>query len=168
MSRASDPGGTAAIARMLVELEVQLQRLYDMQAALEAAASQPPPSAQQQQANGSSGGGAAGTTSEGSVLRPVWGFFGGKSKSKKQQEAGADGFTPLKQQQPSYARLAGPVVVVVVTQRPEALDSALLQQLPVQLKLDLPAAEAREDLLMGWLMDREAAVNVQDVELLAR
>jgi hypothetical protein len=52
--------------------------------------------------------------------------------------------------------------------RPEALDGALLQQLPVQLQLELPAAEAREDLLMGWLMEREAAVNVQDVEWLAR
>jgi hypothetical protein len=52
--------------------------------------------------------------------------------------------------------------------RPDALDGALLQQLPVQLGLDLPCAEAREDLLMGWLMEREAAVNVQDVELLAR
>jgi hypothetical protein len=52
--------------------------------------------------------------------------------------------------------------------RPEALDGALLQHLPVQLQLDLPAAEAREDLLMGWLMEREAAVNVQDVEWLAR
>lgn len=52
--------------------------------------------------------------------------------------------------------------------RPDALDGALLQQLPVQLGLDVPSAEAREDLLMGWLMEREAAVNVQDVEVLAR
>lgn len=31
VSRMSDPGGAAAIARMVVELEVQLQQLADMQ-----------------------------------------------------------------------------------------------------------------------------------------
>lgn len=59
-------------------------------------------------------------------------------------------------------------VLPILSCRPEALDGALLQQLPVQLQLDLPATEAREDLLMGWLMEREAAVNVQDVDWLAQ
>lgn len=152
-----------------------------MQAALEAAAASASAAAQPSSAHtaaagssSSSAGGANNQQHEGSALRPVWGFFGG-GKSRKQQDftaaAGGAAATPSHntRQQPGFAKLGGPVVVVFVTQQqPEALDSGVLQQLPVQLRLDLPAAEAREELLMSWLMDREAAVNVQDVEWLAR
>lgn len=188
-ARMSDAGGAAAVAKMAVELQVQLQQLADMQAHLEAAASAQPHQQQQKSIGssssssaaaatsrssqkGSSSGGGGGSGTEGSALRPVWGFFGCKSKSKKQQEAAAAASKSLEhqqqQQQSAYTKMGGPVVVVFVTQRPGDLDQTLLQQLPVQLLLGLPASDAREDLLMGWLMEREAAVNVQDVEWLAR
>lgn len=177
-SRMSDPGGAAAVARMVVELEVQLHQLSDMQASLEAAAAQPPHSAVKAAAAGSSAGGGSAprrgppdSSSEGSGLRPVWGFFSSKVKGKKQQLLGSDGGAEARQaqqQQQSYRKMGGPVVVVFVTQAPEALDGAVLQQLGVQLALEQPTAEAREDLLMGWLMERDAALNVQDLEWLAR
>ena len=180
ISRMSDAGAAASIARMIVELDVQLQQLADMQVHLETSASQP----QQQQQKGnatparrsqktSSGGGAASESS--SALRPVWGFFGCKSKTKKQQDAADSSDAASRaaeqlaqQHAAAYSKMGGPIVVVFVTPKPQSLDEALLQQLPVQLLLDLPASDAREDLLMGWLMEREAAVNVQDVEWLAR
>lgn len=190
-TRTSDPGGATAIARMVVELGVQLAQLADMQAALEQGRAQQP---QQQQGaatasarasnssssggggaswrshkGGSSGGGSADGASSG--LRPVWGFFSSKLKNKKS----TDPSSPEQQQQlyeqqqrGAFSRMGGPVVVVFVAERPQLLDGALLGALPVQLAVELPAAEAREDLLMGWLMEREAAVNVQDVEWLAR
>jgi hypothetical protein len=74
----------------------------------------------------------------------------------------------LQQQQPAYASLGGPVVVVFVSRHPEALDPSLLGLLQLRLLLDLPAAESREELLLTWLMEREAAVGVNDVEQLAR
>lgn len=182
-SRVSDPGGAAATARMVVELEVQLQQLADMQASL-AAAQQAPRSVQKPSVIGSSsssrigtpmrsgksssGGGSGSGGGRSALKKPVWGFFGCKAKSKSKEQSPEEGAQQQQQLAGGYARMAGPVVVMFVTQRPDALDGALLQQLPVQLGLDLPCAEAREDLLMGWLMEREAAVNVQDVELLAR
>jgi hypothetical protein len=72
------------------------------------------------------------------------------------------------QQQPGYASLGGPVVVVFASRHPEALDPSLLGLLQLRLLLDLPAAESREELLLAWLMEREAAVGVNDVEQLAR
>jgi hypothetical protein len=166
---------------MVVEAQVQLQQLADMQASLEAAAAQPPHSALKAAAASSSGGGGpparrgpvdSGSGADGSALRPVWGFFSSKVKGKKQQQLlGSDGGVDARQaqqQQLSYKKMGGPVVVVFVTQAPEALDRAVLAQLPVQLQLEQPAAEAREELLMGWLMEREAALNVQDLEWLAR
>lgn len=180
VSRMSDPGGAAAIARMVVELEVQLQQLADMQAQLEAS------TAQQQRQQSSTGVAAATPTrrsqqssgggSDSSALKPVWGLFN-RTKSKKQQDllAAADaaaaagkGSKEQQQEQQAYLKMPGPVVVVFVAQNPEDLDPGLRDQLPVKLLLDLPASDAREDLLMGWLMEREAAVNVEDVEQLAR
>lgn len=182
-SRMSDPGGAAAVARMVVEAEVQLQQLADMQASLEAAAAQPPHSAIKAAAASSTGGGSTPARrgpvdngsggGDGSALRPVWGFFSSKVKGKKQQQllgpdGGVDARQAQQQQQPSYKKMGGPVVVVFVNHAPEALDGVLLAQLPVQLRLEQPSAEAREELLMGWLMEREAALNVQDLEWLAR
>jgi hypothetical protein len=180
---------------MVVELGVQLQQLADLQSALEAASrqQQPPPSAlkasrpsnstsggggggaasasrRSQKGGSSSGGGSADSTSSG--LRPMWGFFGCKSKSKKQMDLSPD--SPEQQQQQQgvgphqFAKMGGPVVVVFVSEAPELLDGGLLGQLPVSMGLGLPGLEGREELLMGWLMEREAAVNVNDVEALAR
>jgi hypothetical protein len=71
-------------------------------------------------------------------------------------------------QQPGHASLGGPVVVVFASRHPEALEPSLLGLLQLRLLLDLPAAESREELLLAWLMEREAAVGVNDVEQLAR
>lgn len=126
MSRMSDPGGAAAIARMIVELEVQLQQLLDMQSSLESAAAQPqaPQSAQKASGAGrttprritksSSGGGSSG---DGSAMKPVWGFFGCKAKSKSKEQSPEEGTRQKKPQQGGYAKMAGPVVVVFVTHR---------------------------------------------------
>jgi hypothetical protein len=183
---------------MVVELGVQLQQLADMQSALEAASRQPhqpPPSAlkatrpsnsggggggagaasasrRSQKGGGSSGGGSADSGSGG--LRPMWGFFGCKSKSKKQMDLSPDSPEQQQQQQQQgsgphqFAKMGGPVVVVFVSEEPQLLDGGLLGQLPVSMGLGLPGLEGREELLMGWLMEREAAVNVNDVEALAR
>jgi len=177
VSRMSDPGGAAAIARMIVEIEVQLQQLTDMQTQLEASTAQQQrqqsstgvPAAGARRSQRSSGGG-----SDSSTLKPVWGLFN-RSKSKKEQDllaaadaAAAAGKASNEQEQQAYLKLPGPVVVVFVAQNPEDLDPGLREQLSVKLLLDLPTSDAREDLLMGWLMEREAAVNVDDVEQLAR
>lgn len=69
---------------------------------------------------------------------------------------------------PAYQQLPGPVVVVFATRHPEALDPALLPLLPTRLLLDMPCPDTREDILMAWLMAKDAAVGVQDVEQLAR
>jgi hypothetical protein len=60
------------------------------------------------------------------------------------------------------------VVVIFASRHPEALEPSLLGLLQLRLLLDLPAAESREELLLSWLMAREAAVGVNDVEQLAR
>lgn len=71
-------------------------------------------------------------------------------------------------QQPGYASLAGPIVVVFASRHPEALEPSLVQLLHWRLLLDLPSIDTREDMLLGWLMEKEAALGVQDVEKLAR
>jgi hypothetical protein len=111
---------------MIIEIEVHLQQLADMQANLEAAAAQlqAPHSVQKptvsssgrvtpgRGSKSSSGGGSG----EGSGLRPVWGFFGCKAKSKSKEQSPEE-VVQKKQHQGGYARMAGPVVVVFVTHR---------------------------------------------------
>jgi hypothetical protein len=112
---------------MIVEIEVHLQQLADMQANLEAAAAQPQVSHSVQKATVSSSGRATpsrgsksssgGGNGEGSALRPVWGFFGCKAKSKSKEQSPEEMVQKKKQQHGGYARMAGPVVVVFVTHR---------------------------------------------------
>ncbi|WIA15883.1 hypothetical protein OEZ85_012632 [Tetradesmus obliquus] len=147
--------------RMLVELTVQLQQLADMQQQLQ----------ERQQQRGSGGGSAAdapGLISPASKgPRPAWGAVqGGKQQQKPEEQVQRQ--NSAKQQQPSYASLGGPVVVVFASRHPEALDPSLLGLLQLRLLLDLPAGESREELLLSWLMEKEAAVGVNDVEQLAR
>lgn len=129
VSRMSDPGGAASVARMTVEIEVHLQQLSAMQASLEAAAAaaqpQVPHSVQKPTASSSgratpgrsSKSSSGGGSGEGSALRPVWGFFGCKAKSKSKEQSPEEVVQKIKQQQGGYAKMAGPVVVVFVTHR---------------------------------------------------
>ncbi|WIA36054.1 hypothetical protein OEZ86_007412 [Tetradesmus obliquus] len=147
--------------RMLVELTVQLQQLADMQQQLQ----------ERQQQRCSGGGSAAdapGLMSPASKgPRPAWGAVqGGKQQQKPEEQVQRQ--HSAKQQQPGYASLGGPVVVVFASRHPEALDPSLLGLLQLRLLLDVPAGESREELLLSWLMEKEAAVGVNDVEQLAR
>lgn len=63
----------------------------------------------------SSGGGSGGGGS--ALKKPVWGFFGCKTKSKSTEQSPEEGTQHQQQQAGGYARMAGPVVVVFVTHR---------------------------------------------------
>jgi hypothetical protein len=157
---------------MTVELQVQLQALADMQEQLEGTLQRERQRGGSAGAGGGGGGGGGGDScsTPAASARPKWGFFGGKAKAQQTQgaEANSEQGPREQQQQPACARLPGPVVVAFVTSRPDALDAGVLAHLPARLLLELPSAEGREELLMGWLMEREAAVGVNDVERLAR
>ncbi|KAF8059388.1 hypothetical protein HT031_005193 [Scenedesmus sp. PABB004] len=146
-------GGAAARQRLVVELAVQLQALADAQAQLE----QRPVGGRQ----GAGAGSGMASPAPAAAKRPPWGLVGGGGEATPQPRAQAQPRHP-----PACAH--APVVVVLATRHPEALDPALLAHLPHRLLLDLPAAESREELLSGWLMSRDAALGVPDVERLAR
>lgn len=96
-----------------------------------------------------------------SARRPQWGKGGTTAQTPSTQQA-----QPKEQIRPSQQHKG--IVVVATTSNPATLDAGVLQAMSMRLMLGLPDASTREELLLSYMIEQEAALSVADMEQLVR